>query len=303
MLAAAERPLIIAGSGLYYRRAGAAFEDFLERSPIPCVVPIWDRGVIDRRLDAFLGVIGASSGGPRLLADADCIVMAGAVPDYRVGFLQPPDVRADARIVYFEGPWERVEARSPAAWMQEARRRRDEFRRGVDARGAEHILAALRETLTDDACLLIDGGNIGQWAHQLLCDRYPSTWLSNGRSGAVGWGIGAAMGARLAYPEKPVVLLSGDGAFTFNLSDLESAVRQRLHFVALVADNQGFGIMEAGLGPVDFARAAESLGARGVTIERPDQIRPALVEALGQAAVTVIHVPIEVGQAISLAGA
>jgi thiamine pyrophosphate-dependent acetolactate synthase large subunit-like protein len=264
-------------------------------------VPIWDRGVIEGRLDAFLGVIGASSGGPRLLADADCIVMAGAVPDYRVGFLQPPAVREDAKIVYFEHSWERLKAHARREWLEEARRRRDEFRRCVEARGSEqavrgthavHILAALRETLTDDACLLIDGGNIGQWAHQLLCDRYPSTWLTNGRGGAVGWGIGAAMGARLAHPESPVVLLSGDGAFTFNLSDLESAVRQKLHFVALVADDQGFGIMGAGLGPVAFARAAESLGARGVTVKRPEEILPALVEALGQAAVTVIHIPI-----------
>jgi acetolactate synthase I/II/III large subunit len=307
LLAKAERPLIVAGSGMYWANAGAAFREFVERFPIPVVVPIWDRGVIDGPLDCFMGVIGASSGGPRLLADADCIVMAGAAPDYRVGFLQPPAVAEDARVVYFEHSWERqkdigqAHARARAEWLEEARRRRDDFRRTVAARGAEQaaagthavdILSAVRDVSTEDTCLLIDGGNIGQWAHHSLCDRYPGNWLTNGPSGTVGWGIGGAMGARLAYPESPVLLVSGDGAFTFNLSDLESAVRQKLHFVALVADDQGWGIMKAGLGPIAFAQVAEGLGARAITVNRCDEIRPALLRALGEHAVTVIHVPI-----------
>jgi acetolactate synthase I/II/III large subunit len=324
LLGAAERPLIVAGSGLYYAGCGAAFLDFVEEFPIPVVTPIWDRGVIDAPAGEFMGVIGASSGGPRLLADADCIVMAGAEPDYRVGFLQPGAVRDDAAIVYFANAWDQLRdafqharvwrdrrspeeqerARARARWFEEAGRRRDEFRHAVEARGLEqagsgvhavHILQALREVLWDDTCLLIDGGNIGQWAHHLLADRYPANWLTNGPGGAVGWGIGGALGARLAFPEGPIVLLSGDGAFTFNIADLESAVRQRLHFVAVVADDQGWGILDSGLGPIDFAALARSLGARGVTVEQRDQIRPALERALGERAVTVIHVPITGG--------
>ena len=299
LLGEAERPLIVAGSGLYRANAGGAFREFVERFPIPVVVPIWDRGVIDTPLRSFMGVIGASSGAPRLLADADCIVMAGAAADYRVGFLQSP-----ARAVYFERSWQRlgrIFSGARAGWLEEACRRRDEFRRAVAARGAEQaaagthavdILAAVRDLLTADTCLLIDGGNIGQWAHHLLCDRYPGNWLTNGPSGTVGWGIGGAMGARLAFPESPVLLVSGDGAFTFNLSDLESAVRQKLHFVAVVADDQGWGIMKAGLGPIDFAKVAEGLGAGAVTVKRREEIRPALARALGERAVTVIHVPI-----------
>ncbi|HVX67186.1 MAG TPA: thiamine pyrophosphate-binding protein [Bryobacteraceae bacterium] len=324
LLAASERPLIVAGSGMYYAGSGPAFLDFIEEFPMPVVTPIWDRGVIDAPLRAFMGVIGASSGGPRLLADADCIIMAGAEPDYRVGFLQPGAVREDAAVAYFTSAWAELrddfeharvwqDRRSPEEqersaardrWLEEAVRRRDEFRRAVEARGLEqagagvhaiHIVRALREVLPEGACLLIDGGNIGQWAHHLLADRYPGNWLTNGPGGAVGWGIGGALGARLAFPEGPVVLLSGDGAFTFNVADLESAVRQRLHFVAVVADDQGWGILDSGLGPIDFAALARSLGARGITIRRPGEIRPALERALGERAVTVIHVPVTGG--------
>ena len=169
---------------------------------------------------------------------------------------------------------------------------------------AVQIIDALRQVVDERTCLLIDGGSIGQWAHHLLCDRYPGRWLTCGRSGVVGWGVGGAMGARLACPDAAVILLSGDGAFTFNVADLESAVRQQLGFVAIVADDQGWGITRTGhmkqfgeaiasaLGPVAFNRLAEALGARGVAVTRPGELGPALRRALAEPGVTVIHVPI-----------
>src|SRR5262249_22509750 len=136
---------------------------------------------------------------------------------------------------------------------------------------------ALENVLQTDPVLLIDGGSVGQWAHQVLCtDRYPDDWLTCGRSGVVGWGVGGAMAARLTFPARPVILLSGDGAFTFNVADIECAVRQNLPFVAVVADDQGWGITRIGhvrqfgeaigssLGPIAFADLARALGAEGV---------------------------------------
>jgi len=196
-------------------------------------------------------------------------------------------------------------------------RRRDEFRRGVELRAQKQgrndlhaldILHVIEGALAENPVLLIDGGSIGQWAHQLLCsDRYPGEWLPCGRSGVVGWGIGGAMAARLAFPKRPVILLSGDGAFTFNVADLECAVRQNLPFVAIVADDLGWGITRAGhvkqfgqpipssLGPIAFDRLAESLGARGVRATTPDELSLELRRAMAEPAVTVIHAPIAGG--------
>ena len=120
----------------------------------------------------------------------------------------------------------------------------------------------------------------------------------------MGWGIGGAMAARLAFPDRPVILLSGDGAFTFNVADLESAVRQNLPFVAIVADDQGWGITRLGhvrqfgvpiassLGPIAFDRLAFSLGAHGVRAASPGEIAHEIQNAVHRPAVTVIHVPI-----------
>ncbi len=322
-LAGAERPLVVAGSGVYYAGEGEALAEFCERFGIPFVIPIWDRGCAERRLESFMGVIGAATGGPRLLADADCIVMAGAVPDYRVGYLEPGAVAERARVTYLNHGWREVGGLYERAgggvrrpWLEEAARRREAFRRAVWESGerqsdgrthAIHIVRALTETLTEETILLIDGGSIGQWAHQLLCDRYPSRWLTCGRSAVVGWGIAGAMAARATFPEAPVILLSGDGAFTFAAAELECAVRQGLHFVAIVADDQGWGITRVGhmekfgqpiassLGPVAFDRLAEALGARGMRVEEPAAISAALGQALERPAVTVLHVPITGG--------
>ena len=322
-LARCARPLIVAGSGVYYAEAGEAMLAFAEEFEIPVVVPIWDRGPVARASRVFLGVLGAASGGPRLLPDADCVLLAGAAADYRTGFLQPGAMAPGAVVVEMTRGWDRL----PAAlrqrggnpygdWLAEASRRRDAFRAAVaetaarQAAGGVHaadIAAALGEVLTGDAVLIIDGGSIGQWAHQLLCDRYPGHWLTCGRSGVVGYGIAGAMAARLAYPERPVILLSGDGAFTFNVADLESAVRQRLHFTAIVADDQGWGITRTGhlrqfgapvassLGPVDFPKLAASLGAHGAAAGSRQEIAAELRAALGRDAASVIHVPIAGG--------
>lgn len=320
ILANARRPLIVAGSGLYYAGTGEEMLRFAERFSIPVVVPIWDRGTIERASETFLGVLGAATGGPRLLPDADCIFMAGAANDYRVGFLQPDAIGPDAKVVFRERQWAELETACEQAggkphsdWLTEARRRNSEFRRDIELRAAKqagqgmhaaHIIAALRSVLTDEAVLLVDGGSIGQWALQALCDRYPGHWLTCGRSGVVGWGIGGAMAARLAFPERPVILLSGDGAFTFNVADLECAARQSIGFVAIVADDQGWGITRIGhiekygaaisssLGPIAFDRLAESLGAHGVRVETPEEIEPALRVGLARNGVTVIQVPV-----------
>ncbi|HVX65424.1 MAG TPA: thiamine pyrophosphate-binding protein [Bryobacteraceae bacterium] len=311
-----ERPLLIAGSGVYYAGAGEELMRFSEEYAVPVVVPIWDRGVIDRPIPTFMGVVGAASGGPRLLADADCILLAGASIDYRLGFLQPDAIAPGAQVVR---GWRGLRGLQPStAWLAEARRRRDQFRQSVEHTAASQatvsqqvgglhardLIAALRQVLRDDSLLLIDGGSIGQWAHQLLCDRYPGHWLTCGRSGVVGWGIGGAIGARMAWPGRPILLLSGDGSFTFTVSELECAVRQRLPFVAVVADDQGWGITRAGhlrqfgeaisssLGPIAFDRLADSLGARGLAVTRAEDLAPAITQALSQPAVTVIHVPI-----------
>ena len=234
--------------------------------------------------------------------------MAGATADYRVGFPRPGAIHDSGRVIQVNIGWdgfteayEDAGGKTHGGWLSAASQMREEFRESVQQRGAEqagdalhavHVIDALRTVLTDDTVFLIDGGSIGQWAHQLLTDRYPGHWLTCGRSGVVGWGLPGAMAARPVYPDCPVILLSGDGSFTFTPAEIGCAVRQQLPFVAIVADDEAWGITEAGhvrdfgepvtssLGPIDFVKLAEAFGARGVRAGSVDEISRALDVAL-----------------------
>jgi len=343
-LAEASSPLCVAGDGTFHADAGRALAEFAALTDIPVVTPIWDRGVVDQPLPQFLGVIGSASGGTRLLPDADLILILGTTPDYRLGSLQPPHVRQDARIVRVDldpvelrrrrepdlaivgdvrsvlerlsGEWRKLGAEPKSAWLEETRKRdRDFRRRWLEAPAppspmtGRHVMDALRPFVArDDLLFLVDGGNIGQWAHMTLCDRYPSRWLTCGASGVVGWGMGGAIATKVAYPGRPVLLLSGDGSFGFNIADLETAVRHNTPFVVVLADDQAWGIVVSGqeetlgkeclvgceLGPVRYDLVAEGFGCRGVRAESPEEISKAIEEGLAADCVTVIQVPIEV---------
>jgi thiamine pyrophosphate-dependent acetolactate synthase large subunit-like protein len=169
------------------------------------------------------------------------------------------------------------------------------------------VVGAIREAITDDTFVLVDGGNIGQWFHMSVCDRYPSRWLTCGRSAVVGWGFPGAAAVRSLYPKRPVLLLSGDGSATFTLAEIEPAVRQNLPYVAVVADDSAWGIVVSGcrkreqppvacqLGPLDFAKVAEGFGARGVRVENPMKLPAAIHAGFESGQVTVIHCPVCLG--------
>ena len=344
MIRNSRRPLIIAGSGVFYSSGQEALIRLSEAADIPIVIPIWDRGSVEKPHPNFLGVIGAASGEPRLLEDADLIIMVGARVDYRVGFLDPPKIRPETSILRIDAdPSELMQGRTPdlaisanpasalnklaerlsspvisarREWLKETRERWRKFR----ARWIErcppsdklmtgwHIVNAIRPLLTEEVIFLIDGGNIGQWAHMVLADHYPSRWVTCGASAVVGWGLPGAMAARLVYPDSPVLLLSGDGAFSFTLAEIETAVRHRLSFVAVVANDNAWGIVvstqkarygeenvvASRLGDIRFDKVAEALGARGLRVDDPKELRQAVEEGFSSETPTIIDVPISV---------
>ncbi len=343
LLGQAERPILVAGSGVFYARADEALAEFAATTAMPVVVPIWDRGAVSHPSETFRGVVGAASGEPRLLPDADLILLVGARVDYRVGYGEPPGMGDHARILRIDvdpaelhqgivpdvallaDPASALAALTQAVkqqgipprreWLEETKRREREFRRAWSGPlpptppvTGRHLVAALRPFLAEDVLFLIDGGNIGQWAHQ-LADRYPGHWLTCGASGVVGWGIAGAIAAKLVFPDRPVLLLSGDGALGFGLVELETAVRQATPFVVVLADDQAWGsvaewqaktygpagFLASRLGPVAYAQVAEGLGARGIRVERGEEIGPAVRKALASQRPTLIHVPTTLG--------
>jgi acetolactate synthase-1/2/3 large subunit len=340
LICASERPFIIAGSGCFYADAAAELAVLAGQMKAPVAVPIWDRGAIEQPIPEFVGVIGAASGQPKILPDADVILLLGAEVDYRVGYVEPPAIAAGAKIIRCDvDPAKVTQGVQPdvcllgdprrvlrqlsealdaeghhgtAAWLNEARCRDADFRRAwmempppeSPACTGRHIIEGIRQAITDDTFLLVDGGNIGQWFHMSMCDRYPGRWMTCGRSAVVGWGFPSAAAVRSIYPDEPILLLSGDGSATFTLAEIEAAARQNLPYVAIVADDSAWGIVVSGcirreqppiacqLGPIDFAKVAEGFGGRGVRVQDPSRLARAIEEGFASKQVTVIHVPV-----------
>ena len=136
-----------------------------------------------------------------------------------------------------------------------------------------------------------------------LFDRHPSHWFMPGASGVVGWGLPGAVAAKLARPDHPLLLLSGDGAAGFTVAEIETALRFGTPYVAVIAHDGAWGVVadrqlaEMGrcaasrIGEIRFDRVARALGAEGVYIEDPAALGPSIERGLQADTVVVIHVP------------
>ncbi len=340
MLTEARKPLIVAGSGCFYADAGPELLALAQATGAPIVTPIWDRGVVNEPSEHFMGVVGGASGEPALLREADLLIIAGADVDYRLGYMDRPPLRADLKVIRIDVDAGRLyqaiapdlallsdpksafaaiagayEGGAHEDWLAEARGMHAEFYSAWDERpdtpaGAMvgwDIARAVAQVSDEDTILAVDGGNIGQWMHMTLCrNSYPEALLTCGASGVIGYGVPGAMAAKLAFPERKVLLVIGDGSLGFCVPEFQSAARHGIPFVAIVADDEAWGIVVSGqkargaacvaseLGACGWAETAIAFGARGVRVAQARDIAPAIREGFASGKPTLIEVPLAV---------
>ncbi|MCE7884690.1 MAG: thiamine pyrophosphate-binding protein [Actinobacteria bacterium ATB1] len=167
------------------------------------------------------------------------------------------------------------------------------------------LAAELVTFLPEDAIVCVDGGNTGLWAHLSLTFRRPRSLLWTGHFGHLGTGLPYAIGAKLARPDRPVFLFSGDGAFGFNLQELETAARENVKLVAVVNCDSAWGMevihmqkvagtnIGVELGPVRYDQVAKGLGCHGEYVESSSDLRGALERALATDLPAVVHVAVD----------
>ena len=167
------------------------------------------------------------------------------------------------------------------------------------------VVTTLRQLLPDDAIVTTDAGSFGTWAARGFRFRRPGTFLGS-TSGAMGYGLPAAIAAGLVHRDRAVVALVGDGGFGMTLAEVETAVRSGLRTIVLVFDNQRYGMIRTyqdrrpgaaavatDLGPIDFAAVARALGARGARVEDDAAFEPALRQALVADRPSVLHLVVD----------
>jgi acetolactate synthase-1/2/3 large subunit len=187
-----------------------------------------------------------------------------------------------------------------AAWIESLRAEETEKRDGEraereDGRSPLHpmrLYAELAEVLDRNAILIGDGGDFVSYAGRVVDTYEPGCWLDPGPFGCLGSGPGYALAAKLAHPERQVVLLAGDGAFGFSAMEFDTLVRHRVPVVCVVGNNGIWGLekhpMQRMLGTaiatdlapgVRYDKVVEALGGHGELVDRPEAVAPALERA------------------------
>src|SRR5882672_4153212 len=157
------------------------------------------------------------------------------------------------------------------------------------------FLRAIRDVLPDDGVLIDELTQVGYSARTVYEARKPRTFISSGYQGTLGWGVATALGAKHALGAAPVVAMSGDGGFMFNVQELSTAVRHRIPIVAILFNDGAYGnvrnmqrhehgnrVVGTDLANPDFIRLADSFGIGGYRAKDPAALRQALETALSR---------------------
>jgi acetolactate synthase-1/2/3 large subunit len=165
-------------------------------------------------------------------------------------------------------------------------------------------LKAIRDVLPDNGVLIDELTQVGYAARTAYEARGPRSFISSGYQGTLGWGVATALGAKHALGNVPVVALSGDGGFMFNVQELATAVRHRIPIVVILFNDGAYGnvrnmqrkdhgnrVIGSDLANPDFMRLADSFGIAGHRVASPEALRKALEQALARNEPTLIEVP------------
>ena len=348
LLASARRPVILAGGGVLRARSSNDLVRFSDLLHVPVISAWRRGDVIPNDHPLYLGMTGFGSPSTvrQRLAEADAILVLGCrlneiasyawtvpapgipwahvdIAPVRTGTNLPAAdivVEADAR-TFLRAAIARVEKAVLLAEPLAARdagnvRDREAWAAATvvdaapwDGPGVHpgKVISTLARLLPETGILTTDAGSFAGWAARGFRFRRPGTFLGP-TSGAMGYGLPAAIAAALVHHDRPVVALVGDGGIGMTLAELETAVREGTRVIVLVFDNQQYGMIRryqdnrpgdaaiaTDLGPIDFAAVARAAGARGVRVETDAAFEPALRQALAAESPTLIHLVVDRG--------
>ena len=345
-LADAQRPVIVAGGGVTASRAGPDLVEFAERLQVPVITSLNAKQTFPYDHPLAVGPSGQYSrpSANQTLAAADLVFFVGSqtggqvtnewrLPRPGTGVIQldinpaelgrsfpitiglQGDVRASLRKMIEQATEVPAEASGERAeWVEHVRKLvaawRDEVAPLVNSdelpMRPERLCRELTDLLPSDAVLVSDTGHAGIWTGAMMDLTSPDQSYIR-CAGSLGWGLPAAIGAKCAAPDRPVICFTGDGGMYYHLTELDTALRYRIHTVTVVNNNaslnqeQNLNERVYGgrtpesdrlwmLSDSDFASIADSMGCLGIRIDKPAELTSALEQALTAERPAVIDV-------------
>ena len=319
LLSGAERPLVLAGSGVFWAGASEALVALVERIQAPVLVSPAARGIVP--FDHPSHVPAARS---KAMGSADVVLVVGSRLNFMLAYGQPPRWSPDSRVIQIDiNPDELgnnraidvplagdaavvldqllagLDQSSARSWLDELNGADRQRRAGLAAESnidampihPLRLLSELADVLDDDAFVAADGGDILSFTRQALPSTSPGGWIDSGPFGSLGFGIPAASAAKLASPERQCIAVVGDGALGLQAMELDTAARHGLGIVVVVSTNGAWAI-EATSQEMEFGRSmgtdierrpyhllAENLGCDGIDVAEPGELAEALRRA------------------------
>ena len=327
LLAGAQRPVIMAGTNVWWGHAETALLALAESLRIPVLMNGMARGTVPA--DHELAFSRARS---KALKEADVALVIGVPMDFRLGFggvfgeqtrlvvadrvtPERPHPREVAAELYGDltttltalaggrtgdhegwiGDLRTVESAGRAAEQAEL----------TDDRSPLHpmrVYAELKPLLDRDAIVVIDAGDFGSYAGRVIDSYVPGAWLDSGPFGCLGSGPGYALAAKLAKPDRQVVLLQGDGAFGFSGMEWDTLVRHGVHVVSVIGNNgiwalekhpmellYGYSVVAELRPGTRYDEVVTALGGHGELVSTPAELRPALERAFAAGVPAVVN--------------
>ncbi|MGH7276493.1 MAG: thiamine pyrophosphate-binding protein [Candidatus Rokuibacteriota bacterium] len=324
LLAAAERPVVVAGAGVYWDDAAKSLAAFAERAGVPVFMNGAGRGALaTAHPNAFSQARGFA------LGNADFVLVAGAQLDFRLGYGRPPVFAEDAKVVMVDVDPTELGRNRPLElgltgdldvilrqltdavpntlaarvepWLARVRAREAESRTKLDGFCASddvpvthyRLAAEIARVVTPETIVVGDGGDVVGCAAKVVPLHRPGQWLDPGPLGCLGIGPSFALTAKLLNPGQRVLLIAGDGALGFNLMELETAVRFGLPLTCVVGNDGGWG-------QIRNPQLSFYGEARAVATSLPNTRFDLMTEALGGKGVLITN-PRDLGPALERA--
>jgi acetolactate synthase-1/2/3 large subunit len=302
LLDAAERPVIMAGTAVWWCDAAEPLRQLAERIQAPVFLNGAGRGCLPPRHPLFF-----TASRRKALEGADTILAIGTRMDFRLNHGQPPLIPAGANMIWFDLAAEDIGVNRGAAvglvgdvalsmsqvtgatkqkssnseWLAHIRRQEDSAMERDQALMSSDAIPIhpmrfcreIRDFIDEDTTVVGDGGDIVSYAGRVINVYKPGYWLDPGPMGCLGTGTGFAMAAQIARPGQKVLIVHGDGAFGLNGMEFESMARQKLPVVSIIGNDGAWGqIKHPQRAMVGHATAAEL--SPGIRYDK-------MVEALG----------------------
>ena len=322
LISKARKPIIFVGGGAVSAEAGKELYEFAGKVDAPVTDSLMGKGAYPGTDEKYIGMLGmhGTKTANLSLAESDLLIVVGARFSDRVTGNTETFAR-NAKIIQIDVDEaeinknimvdisvigdvksvldifnEKLEQQYHKEWMDKVMARKDALPLNYNPEGltGPYIIEKLDEITDGGAVVVTEVGQHQMWAAQYYKYKEPRTLITSGGLGTMGYGLGAAIGAKAALPDKTVVNIAGDGCFRMNMNEMATAVRQKLPLIEVVVNNRVLGMVRQWQtlfydrhysatvldDSVDFVKLAEAMGAKGLRAATQEEFASAFAEAL-----------------------